>query len=60
MTRMMKAAVVHQFAQPLSIECVPVPIPGPGEILVKVMVCGICHTYLHAADGDWPVKPNPP
>ena len=36
------------------------PEPGPGEILVKVEACGVCHTDLHAADGDWPVKPTPP
>jgi propanol-preferring alcohol dehydrogenase len=58
--KMMKAAVVREFGQPLAIECVPVPVPGPGEILVKVVACGVCHTDLHAADGDWPVKPNPP
>lgn len=56
----MKAAVVHKFGEPLEIETVPVPVPGPGEILVKVMACGVCHTDLHAADGDWPVKPSPP
>lgn len=60
MTRMMKAAVVRAFGQPLRIEEVPVPVPGPGELLVKVMACGVCHTDLHAADGDWPVKPKPP
>ncbi|MBL8580646.1 MAG: alcohol dehydrogenase AdhP [Rhizobiaceae bacterium] len=56
----MKAAVVHQFGKPLAIEAVPVPMPGPGEVLVKVAACGVCHTDLHAADGDWPVKPSPP
>ncbi|MGV2130814.1 alcohol dehydrogenase AdhP [Agrobacterium vitis] len=60
MSKMMKAAVVHSFGEPLKIECVPIPSPGPGEILVKVMACGVCHTDLHAADGAWPVKPNPP
>lgn len=60
MARTMKAAIVHQFGKPLAIECVPVPVPGPGEMLVKVMACGVCHTDLHAADGDWPVKPTPP
>lgn len=60
MVKMMKAAVVHAFGKPLAIEDVPVPVPGPGEILVKVMACGVCHTDLHAADGDWPVKPSPP
>lgn len=60
MPKMMKAAVVHAFGDPLRIECVPVPSPGPGEILVKVTACGVCHTDVHAADGDWPVRPHPP
>jgi propanol-preferring alcohol dehydrogenase len=58
--QMMKAAVVKAFGKPLVIEEVPVPAPGPGEILVKVKACGVCHTDLHAASGDWPVKPTPP
>ena len=56
----MKAAVVHEFGQPLAIEEVPVPTAGPGQILVKVAASGVCHTDLHAADGDWPVKPKLP
>ena len=56
----MKAAVVHAFKQPLRIEEVPIPEVVPGRIVVKIMSCGVCHTDLHAADGDWPVKPNPP
>jgi len=56
----MKGAVVKAFGQPLVIENVPIPVPGPGEILVKVKACGVCHTDLHAASGDWPVKPVPP
>ena len=60
MSTTMKAAVVRAFGQPLVIEDVPVPVPGPGEILVKVKACGVCHTDLHAASGDWPVKPVPP
>jgi propanol-preferring alcohol dehydrogenase len=60
MVEMMKAAVVRALGQPLVIETVPVPAPGPGEILVKVVACGVCHTDLHAANGDWPVKPSPP
>jgi alcohol dehydrogenase, propanol-preferring len=60
MTKTMKAAVVRQFGKPLSIEEVPVPIPGAGQILVRVAASGVCHTDLHAADGDWPVKPKPP
>jgi propanol-preferring alcohol dehydrogenase len=60
MAKTMKAAVVHAFGKPLVIEDVPMPVPGPGEILVKVKACGVCHTDLHAASGDWPVKPVPP
>ncbi len=60
MATTMKAAVVQRFAAPLTIEAVPVPSPGPGEVLVKIVATGVCHTDLHAADGDWPVKPVPP
>ena len=60
MVKTMKAAVVRAFGKPLMIEDVPIPVPGPGEILVKVIACGVCHTDLHAANGDWPVKPTPP
>ena len=60
MAHSMKAAVVHAFGQPLAIEQVPVPTPGPGQVLVKVVASGVCHTDLHAADGDWPIKPTLP
>jgi len=60
MNKTMKAAVVRAFDQPLAIEEVPVPRPGAGDVLVKIEACGVCHTDLHAAEGDWPVKPNPP
>ena len=60
MTRTMKAAVVRAFKEPLVIQEVPVPAPGAGQILVKIAASGVCHTDLHAADGDWPVKPKPP
>jgi propanol-preferring alcohol dehydrogenase len=56
----MEAAVVEQFGQPLALREVPVPVPGPGEVLIKVSACGVCHTDLHAAHGDWPVKPALP
>jgi propanol-preferring alcohol dehydrogenase len=56
----MRAAVVREFGKPLSIEEVPVPLPGAGQILVRVVASGVCHTDLHAADGDWPVKPRLP
>ncbi len=60
MERTMKAAVVRKFGEPLAIEEVETPRPQRGEILVKVAASGVCHTDLHAAHGDWPVKPNPP
>ena len=60
MAKMMKAAVVRAFGEPLTIEEVPIPTPGPGEVLIKVVASGVCHTDLHAADGDWPVKPKLP
>jgi propanol-preferring alcohol dehydrogenase len=56
----MKAAVVHDFSKPLVIQDVPTPEPGPGEILVRIETSGLCHTDIHAAHGEWPVKPNPP
>lgn len=60
MAHVMKAAVVHAFGEPLRIEEVPVPQAGPGQILVNIKASGVCHTDLHAADGDWPVKPTLP
>ncbi len=60
MAEKMKAAVVREFRKPLVIEEVDVPDPGPGQVLVKYEATGVCHTDLHAAQGDWPVKPNPP
>lgn len=56
----MKAAVLHEFNQPLQIEEVDIPTPGAGEIVVKMQASGVCHTDLHAIEGDWPVKPSPP
>ena len=56
----MRAAVVRAFGQPLSVEERPVPVPGSGEVLVRIAASGVCHTDLHAADGDWPVKPALP
>jgi propanol-preferring alcohol dehydrogenase len=39
---------------------VPIPTPGPGQALVEVFATGVCHTDLHAVDGDWPIKPTLP
>ena len=56
----MKAAVVTDFTQPLELQDRPVPEPGPGQVLVRMEACGLCHTDIHAAHGDWPVKPSLP
>lgn len=56
----MKAAVVSKFQEELKLQDVPKPTPGPGQALVKMEACGVCHTDLHAVNGDWPVKPKLP
>jgi propanol-preferring alcohol dehydrogenase len=55
-----RAAVVHDFESPLTVEQVPMPELGPDQVRVKVEACGLCHTDIHAASGDWPIKPSPP
>lgn len=60
MTHTMQAAQVEQFGQPLVIRDLEIPTPGPGQILVKIEACGVCHTDLHARNGDWPLKPALP
>jgi len=56
----MHAAVVEQFGKPLALQEWDIPSPGAGQILVKTEACGVCHTDLHAANGDWPLKPTLP
>lgn len=56
----MKAAVIREFGKALQIEEVEVKRPGKNEVLVKVIASGVCHTDLHAIEGDWPVKPKMP
>ncbi|MBB3974239.1 alcohol dehydrogenase AdhP [Hansschlegelia beijingensis] len=60
MANMMTAAVARSFGQPLRIEQLPVPEPAPEQILVRIEATGVCHTDLHAVNGDWPVKPALP
>jgi propanol-preferring alcohol dehydrogenase len=60
MTLKMLVAQVEEFGQPLVLKELDVPTPGPGQILVKTEACGVCHTDLHARDGDWPLKPALP
>jgi propanol-preferring alcohol dehydrogenase len=60
MAHMMQAAVVEAFGKPLVLKEVDIPTPGAGQILVKTEACGVCHTDVHAAAGDWPLKPSLP
>ncbi|OUJ14916.1 alcohol dehydrogenase AdhP [Acetobacter sp. DsW_063] len=56
----MKAAVCREFGKPLTIEQLAIPTIDENQILVKLDACGVCHTDLHAARGDWPAKPTLP
>lgn len=56
----MKAAVVMELGAELEVREVDIPEPGPGQVLVRTIASGVCHTDLHAKMGDWPVKPTPP
>jgi propanol-preferring alcohol dehydrogenase len=60
MSKKMRAAIVRELGKPLALVEVDIPSPGPGQILIKTEACGVCHTDLHAAGGDWPVKPTLP
>jgi propanol-preferring alcohol dehydrogenase len=60
MGQKMKAAFVQEFGKALALKEVDIPTPGPGQVLVKTEACGVCHTDLHAARGDWPLKPGLP
>ena len=57
MTVSMKAAVLHALGTPLAIERVPIPTPGEGDVLIRVIACGVCHSDVHAVDGDWERPP---
>jgi alcohol dehydrogenase, propanol-preferring len=50
----MKAAILHGFKKALEIEDVPRPVPEANDLLIRVEACGVCHSDLHVADGDWP------
>jgi propanol-preferring alcohol dehydrogenase len=49
----LKAVILHSFAEPLQIEDHPTPSAGPGEVLIQVAACGVCHSDLHLAMGEW-------
>lgn len=50
----MKAAVLHEFKKPLMLEEVPRPSLEANDVLIRTETCGVCHSDLHVADGDWP------
>nr|WP_302104513.1 zinc-dependent alcohol dehydrogenase [Polycladomyces sp. WAk] len=60
MAKKILAAVVRDFAEPVHIEEVNIPEPGVGQVRVKVEASGLCHKDIHAAKGEWPVKPKLP
>ena len=60
MAKIMRAAVAHQFGEPLPLEELPIPEVKAGHVLIKIAASGVCHTGLHAVSGDWPVKPKLP
>lgn len=49
----MKAARLKQFGAPLSIEDVPMPVPAAGQVLIRIAACGVCHSDVHIAEGEW-------
>ena len=50
----MRAAVLQDFKQPLTFEDIERPPPDANEVLIQVEACGVCHSDVHVADGDWP------
>jgi alcohol dehydrogenase, propanol-preferring len=56
MTSTMRAAVAEALKQPLVLRDVPVPEPAAGQVLVRIVGSGVCHTDLHTIDGDWPMR----
>jgi len=50
----MRAMVLHTPGKPLQLEERPVPTPGAGQLLIKVLACGVCRTDLHLVDGELP------
>ena len=52
--------MVTAFGAPLELRELPTPEPGAGQVLVRVEFSGLCGTDIHAAHGDWPVKPTLP
>ena len=51
-----RAAILWEQGKPLSVEDAELDAPGPGEVLVEVRAAGVCHSDLHPARGDWPIR----
>ena len=56
----MRAVIVDSFDKPPTVQNIAVPIPSAHQVLVRIEASGLCHTDIHAAHGDWPVKPTLP
>src|SRR6478609_6901059 len=56
----MKAAVVTSFSEALEIVDRAIPQPGADQVLIRLEACGLCHTDIHAARGEWPIRPTLP
>ena len=56
----MKAAIVRALGSPLDVADTAIPTPSRQQVLVRLEASGLCHTDIHAARGEWPVKPAPP
>jgi alcohol dehydrogenase, propanol-preferring len=55
-----KAAIVHELGAALDVTDTDTPTPSSTQVLVRLETSGLCHTDIHAARGEWPVKPTPP
>jgi len=54
------AQVLYKNGEKVKYEQIPVPKPGPDEVLVNIKYSGVCHTDLHAVNGDWPLDTKLP
>lgn len=52
----MRAAILWEQGKPLAVETIDIGRPGVGEVLVELRAAGVCHSDLHPARGDWPMK----
>lgn len=55
----MRAMLLEITGEPLHLRDIPEPQPGPGELRVRVLACGVCRTDLHVVDGELPAAPLP-